>query len=67
MSNPYERIDQLERDVALLQRQNVTLALQQAELARMLALLQSLGESSESLPGEHAPERNARGRTPKPS
>ncbi len=58
-----ERVDQLERDVAQLWRQNVELAAIVSRQSEALArLMQSLGESADSLPGEHpsAPDRTAR-------
>ncbi len=65
MSTPSvgERVDQLERDVAQLWKQNVELAAMVSRQSEMLArLLQSLGESAESLPGEKpiAPARAPR-------
>jgi hypothetical protein len=66
MPSPYERIDALE----VLTRQ---MALQIAQLAGALAqqsalmasLLSKLGESSETLPGEHAPQPDSSSATPR--
>ncbi len=61
--SPYERIDQLERDVAHLARQNTDLALALAHQSALLAaLLGKLGESADSVPGDQplAPDRQRR-------
>ncbi len=70
MSNPYERIDQLERDLLQVRKDQaetcrmcnaLALGLQQ-QSATLAELLSKLGESADALPGEQV-ERQRHGRT----